>query len=180
MLAALPPHYGPGRLSLEGERAVTEPFVVEAGGGQALWYAGGLVEVLTMPAENAGNWGISIETYPPGFSTSLHRHLRDDGAFYLLEGSMRVKAGDIERLAHAGDLVFLPKDVPHAFRVEGDGPARWLSIQSPSGDFMRVAMAEGVPAESLTLPTKPLPEQPPMADSGIERVGPSPFAESAG
>jgi mannose-6-phosphate isomerase-like protein (cupin superfamily) len=154
-----------------------EPFVVAADEGRAFWHAGGLVQVMAMP-DTTGRWGISVETYPAGFATPLHVHHRDDGAFYILEGHMRIVCAGIERVAGPGELVFLPAEVAHAFRVEGDGPARWLSIQGPEGDFMRVAEATGQQATELRLPVpadgvNSIPKATP--DSGIERLGPPPF-----
>jgi hypothetical protein len=50
--------------------------------------------------------------------------------------------------------VFLPRDVPHSFVVEGDTPVRMLNITSPGGGEHFFADA-GRPAESDGLPLNP-------------------------
>jgi hypothetical protein len=43
-------------------------------------------------------------------------------------------------MAGAGTFVFLPREVPHGFRIQGDAPARLLLLCSPGG-FERVLLA---------------------------------------
>ena len=47
--------------------------------------------------------------------------------------------GDERLPATAGSFVFLPRDVPHSFTVDGDGEARVLALASPPGveEFFR-------------------------------------------
>jgi mannose-6-phosphate isomerase-like protein (cupin superfamily) len=142
-----------------------EPFVVSAEEGLRVAVGGGDVLIKAMP-DRTGIGGLSVETFPAGFATPYHVHHRDNGVFFLLEGSMRIKCGGIDAVAQAGSMIFLPRDVPHAFRVEGVSPARWLSIQSPHGDFMLSAM-EGAGVTPASTP--------PLPDGAIEVLGPPPF-----
>ena len=55
-------------------------------------------------------------TIPPGGRAKAHKHATHETAVYVLEGRARMYWG--ERLQHvmeteAGDLVYIPADVPH-------------------------------------------------------------------
>jgi uncharacterized RmlC-like cupin family protein len=50
-----------------------------------------------------------------------------------LEGEVGVQIGEDVLVAGAGDLVFKPSGVPHAFWNASDEPARALEIISPAG-----------------------------------------------
>jgi hypothetical protein len=105
----------------------------------------------------------------------LHVHHREDEAFWLLEGELTVRCGARTFTAEPGSFTFLPRGVPHSFVVEGDRPARLLSICAPGG-FERYFAAAGRPAEHDGLP----PQAPPDVallrrvgeDFGLEIVGP--------
>ncbi|MEX0682914.1 MAG: cupin domain-containing protein [Dehalococcoidia bacterium] len=143
-----------------------EAFVIGADEGQRYALGGGDVIIKAMP-EQTGIGGFAVETFPAGFATPYHIHHRDDGVFYLLDGSMRIKCGQVDTIAHAGSTIFLPRGVPHAFRVEGASPARWFNVQSPHGDFMlqAIAFAGSNSNAPATVP-----------DAGsIELLGPPPF-----
>jgi hypothetical protein len=51
----------------------------------------------------------------------------------VLEGVLTVFCGDETITAGPGSFVFLPRDVPHTFVVEGDEPARFLGLSTPAG-----------------------------------------------
>ena len=51
----------------------------------------------------------------------------------MLEGRLGVQLGDEVLEAGPGELVFKPRDVPHAFWNAGDEPARLLELISPAG-----------------------------------------------
>jgi hypothetical protein len=55
-----------------------------------------------------------------------------------------------------GSLVFLPRDVPHGFRVSDDGPGRALLIGNPAG-FEDVIPELGTPAQQLRVPGADVP-----------------------
>ena len=62
-----------------------------------------------------------------------HTHRHEDEYTYVLEGEVGVQVGDEVRIARPGDLVFKPRNVPHAFWNPRDVPARALEIISPAG-----------------------------------------------
>jgi quercetin dioxygenase-like cupin family protein len=70
---------------------------------------------------------------PRALAAPMHTHTHEDEYTYVLEGEIGVQVGDEVRVAKAGDLVFKPRGVPHAFWNAGDTPARALEIISPAG-----------------------------------------------
>jgi quercetin dioxygenase-like cupin family protein len=69
----------------------------------------------------------------PGFASPYHTHHKEDESFYIIEGEMAVCCGGKWMVAGAGAFVFLPRDVPHGFKITGDTPARLLLLVSPGG-----------------------------------------------
>ena len=70
---------------------------------------------------------------PRALAAPMHTHEHEDEYTFVLAGRVGVRIGDEERVAMAGDLVFKPRGVPHAFWNAGDGPARVLELISPAG-----------------------------------------------
>jgi len=62
-----------------------------------------------------------------------------------------MRCGDQSVHAGPGSFVFLPRDVPHTFVVEGDVPARMLTLLTPGGGE-GVFIEAGRPAEGDGLP----------------------------
>ena len=59
--------------------------------------------------------------------------------------------------ATAGSFVWLPRDVPHDYAVEGDAPLRTLAIAVPAG-FDRFVAEAGEPARERALPPPAPPD----------------------
>jgi mannose-6-phosphate isomerase-like protein (cupin superfamily) len=145
---------------------------------EQLWFLNTLVTVRVRHDE--GEDGISVleRLAPHGESPPLHVHQTEDEIFHVLEGQLRVRAGDTEVRIGAGETILGPKGVPHTYRVESQAGARWLVITT-RGDFERFVRVLSRPAERPKLPPQgpPTPEQ---ADAlaaaarehGIELVGP--------
>ena len=90
-------------------------------------------------------------TQPPGIATPLHRHTHEAEAFLLLEGAMTYRAGEETHELGDGWFMYLPRGIPHAFRIRGDRPARFLAITVPGG-LLDLYDEVGVPAGELRLP----------------------------
>jgi len=103
------------------------------GEGEALWFLRNRMTVKATAETTGGAFGLLESWIPPGFSPPLHVHRREDEAFYVLEGEVTMRCGERTFLATAGSFVFLPRDVPHTFVVEGDRPARMLTLLTPGG-----------------------------------------------
>jgi quercetin dioxygenase-like cupin family protein len=139
----------------------TLPLARAAGTGPATWAMGSLFEHLLTGAESGDELGVSLVTQPPGVATPLHRHTHESEAFYLLEGTMTYRAGDDVHHLEAGSFIYLPKGIPHAFRVTGSAPVRFLGLTVP-GALLSLYDEVGVPASERRLPGtdgRPLAEE---------------------
>jgi quercetin dioxygenase-like cupin family protein len=66
---------------------------------------------------------------PEGYiQTHLHSF---EESFYILEGNVIAQIGGETWLLGPGNFGLLSTGVKHAFRNAGEGPARWLEMQSP-------------------------------------------------
>lgn len=59
-----------------------------------------------------------------------HVHHKDDEAWYVLEGELRVQRGDEEVAVCAGAGVLVPRGTPHSYWNPGPEPARYLLIMT--------------------------------------------------
>lgn len=125
--------------------------VHRAGDGPGTWAMGSLFEHLVSAAETGGTLGISLVTQPPGIATPLHRHTREAEVLFLLEGRIEYRAGEDTHDLEAGAFLYLPLGVPHAFRIRGSRPARFLGLTAPGG-LMGLYDEVGVPAAGMHLP----------------------------
>ena len=143
--------------------------------GRAIWFLANRMTIKATSANTGGAFGLVESLIAPGFSPPLHVHHREDESFWVLEGELTMRCGDRIFSAGPGSFVFLPRDVPHTFVVEGDAPARMLTLLTPGGGE-GVFIEGGRPAEGEGLP----PAAPPDVENlrrvseryGAEIVGP--------
>ena len=132
-------------------------------------------------AHGDGGDGVSILEFraPFGDSPPLHVHHTEDESFFVLDGSLRLAVGDDELRLEAGQGARAPRGVPHSYRVDSSGGARWLVVTT-GGDFERFVGALAAPAASEAIPERSGPPAPEQAEAlaavaaahGIELVGP--------
>lgn len=149
-----------------------------AGSASATWAMGSLFERIARPSETGG-LDIALVTQPPGIATPLHRHTHEAEAFFLLDGTMTYRAGDATYRLAAGDFIYLPAGIPHAFRVTGSTPVRFVGLTHPGGLF-DLYEEIGIPATERRLPGpdgQPMEVEIPKWNSvgpryGLQVVGP--------
>lgn len=111
-----------------------KPFVLLAGEGESLKGPAGGPATLKARAETTNGTFTALENVvAPKQGPPLHRHLREDEIFYVLEGHVRFKADDTLFEAPTGSFMFVPRGVPHCFQNVGDAPARLLVMFTPAG-----------------------------------------------
>ena len=164
-----------GGTTVMDESATDRAVVVGPGEGTPIWFLGNLMVVKATAQSTNGAYGLLESWIPVGASPPLHVHHREDEAFWVLEGTLTIRCGAETYQAAAGSYVFLPRGVPHTFRVDGTAPARMLTLLTPGGGEA-FFVEGGRPAERATLP----PEGPPdlarlqrvAHEFGSEFVGP--------
>ena len=82
-----------------------------------------------------------------------HLHKYEDESFYILEGEFNFQAGEKNITARAGELVVLPKNVPHSFNLVTE-TAKALLLITPAG-IESVFKEFSRPAVTLDLPPVP-------------------------
>ena len=110
---------------------------------------------------------------PPGLASPLHVHRKEDEAFYVLEGTIAFLCGCAWRVAGPGTWVYGPRDIPHGFRVIGDGPARMLLQCAPAG-FEKFVRELSVPVDTPPAPPEMELLMAAAAKYGLEILGPLP------
>ena len=128
---------------------VTRGYVVGPGEG----VPGRRPEVKASGRSTGGSLTV-IETTIDG-GPPRHTHSREDESFYVLEGTLDVECGEDRFRAGPGSFVFLPRNLPHAFRTVG-GPATALLVVTPGGldeYFAELSAALAADAESAQVRT---------------------------
>jgi len=128
----------------------TDPYVTHQ--GEPWWYGDSLFEFLIPSAATGGRLAVFRSTMPEGFSPPRHIHTREDEVFVVEDGDVCFDIDGRRILAGPGANVFMPRGVPHTFRVQSP-VARVLGIMTP-GDFEGLFRELGMPAERRTLPER--------------------------
>jgi mannose-6-phosphate isomerase-like protein (cupin superfamily) len=152
----------------------TAPFWVAPGDGEAIWFQPDRMTVKASAETTGGAFGLLESTLPGGASPPLHVHHREDESFWVIEGQVRFRCGDLEVVAGPGSFVFLPRDIPHTFRVDSEDGARLLTLLTPGG-------GEGFFLDGGREPEGPgLPPPGPPAVPTLKQVAPLYGAEIVG
>ena len=73
-----------------------------------------------------------VVTYTAGDAPPPHVHPTDEQWIYLLEGRLATILGDEMDIIGPGDLVYIPRGVPHGIRLLGP-QCRFFTCKSPAG-----------------------------------------------
>lgn len=65
----------------------------------------------------------------------MHYHSDTENVYYILSGKYSIRTPDEQFDLEAGDVVFIPKGVPHSGSNRGDEDAVILEIYAPCGGF---------------------------------------------
>jgi quercetin dioxygenase-like cupin family protein len=101
----------------------------EAGFAKTSW---GEVARLRVSSDFGGG-RLAIVDYrvPAGFGPPRHVHRNDDEIFLVQRGTLVVWTPESCSIAKPGDIVALPKEVPHTWRAYGNDSVRFQVIVSP-------------------------------------------------
>jgi len=138
--------------------------------GEPHWYGNSLFEFLVPAAATGGALSVFRATMPEGFGPPRHIHTREDEVFLVLEGEAAFDIDGRIVLAGPGTTVFMPRGVPHTFRVQSP-VAVMLGVMTPGG-FEELFRNLGVPAEARALPAPgTVPFDIPAVMAEQERLG---------
>lgn len=140
---------------------------------QLSWIGGSTLSVLLDSAATGGSLMVMSSELSAGDAAPLHQHSREDEAFLLLTGSAVVWCGDDRFAVGPGAVAFLPRDVPHTYRITSDN-TRMLTLCTPAGleGFFREAghdLATPMPEHFAVTPAQMGPA---AAAHGVTLLGP--------
>ena len=84
------------------------------------WLHGGIMSVLLDGDKTNGQLGIVRTHGGAGAAAPVHVHSHEDEVFLVLEGSGIFWVGDQRKQVSAGGVAYLPRGLPHAYRMTSD------------------------------------------------------------
>ena len=150
--------------------------------GERRWFYGGGVHTWKATAEETNGAFLLFEMeLEQGKVTPLHTHPDSDETMYVLEGEILVHLDGTDHHVAEGGLAVAARGVPHAFLVVS-GNARVLCLHTPGScqAFYREAseplIDDGSGAQARGTVDFGRIAASAQANSGIEILGPPPFA----
>jgi len=110
--------------------------LVDAAGGEDLWFGGGLVTFKVTSEQSGGAFVLLHDRMPLGKTTPLHVHPTFDETIHVIEGELLVHIDGAEHPVGAGATACIPRGVPHALLVTSE-EARVLVFVTPGEVFER-------------------------------------------
>jgi quercetin dioxygenase-like cupin family protein len=120
---------------------MSKPYVAQQSGHQMLeWIAGSTLSVLLDAEKTGGQLTLMRTALTRGDGAPLHVHSVEDEIMLMLEGFGTFWVGDERHVVGEGGLVWLPRNLPHTYRIDSD-KAEMLTICTPGGleGFFRTA-----------------------------------------
>lgn len=109
-------------------------YLAQAGQQQQLeWLAGGTMSILLDSEATKGQLLVARSRTSEGVASPYHVHTREDEVFMMISGTARFWCGEEESELAEGGIIFLPKNVPHAYRITS-ATAEMLIICTPGGN----------------------------------------------
>jgi quercetin dioxygenase-like cupin family protein len=117
-------------------------------------------DVLLRSEDTGGELSVTeIEMPPHNAGPPLHIHDFDE-VFYVLEGELIFQVEDELVTKAVGEVLFAPRNVPHALANHSESPARYMLVCAPAGFERHWArmMAEVAGTEPPEWALQPIPE----------------------
>jgi quercetin dioxygenase-like cupin family protein len=96
------------------------------------WLGGATLSILLDGAASDGRLTVGRFDLSEGDASSYHMHTREDEVFVMIHGTASLRVGYEEKQLSAGGVAFLPRNLPHAYRIVSR-TADMLMICTPAG-----------------------------------------------
>jgi quercetin dioxygenase-like cupin family protein len=129
----------------DGGRPASDAIVRAAGEGDELRMGPTRSLVRAGAGDDEGWVALLDSTLAPGFPGPVpHRHRAMVDSFFVLEGTLTLRAGDATVEAAAGSWASFPPGTVHTFSNPGEEPVRALNVMTPAGleGYLREVAAE--------------------------------------
>ncbi len=142
-----------------------------------LWFMTGRIHFHVSQNDNQDGISIVEHIMAEGFGPPLHIHRGEDEFFHILDGTFRFRLGDRTIAGLPGDVIALPRGIPHGFRVLSSEGGRCLTItrggfEAMLRDAARPAQHPGLPAQLPPTPEQQAALHAVCARHGIDLIGP--------
>lgn len=109
------------------------PYLAQPGQHQQLeWLDGGTLTMLLDAGATDGQLTVGRFSVREGEAPPFHMHTREDEVFMLIKGTALVWCGEEETELAEGGIVYLPRNIPHGYRITSES-ADLLMICTPAG-----------------------------------------------
>lgn len=138
-----------------------KPYFVEKGMGDRAHLFGDLFTIYAGGEQTENTFNFFTCEGPKGDLIPAHTHADTYEVFYITHGAVRLFVADLEgeeyeKLLTPGDFGFVPKNCPHAYRMERHHSQIVGVAAGPgSGTFERFFEAMGTPTQELGIPARP-------------------------
>ncbi|MFO0795957.1 MAG: cupin domain-containing protein [Gemmataceae bacterium] len=127
--------------------------------GRTVAVVGDVYRFLATGADTGGRYALWEAWVSPGGGPPPHVHSREAEGFYVLEGEVTFTVAGERTVAGPGAFVNAVPGIPHAFKNEGDRPARMLISVAPAG-IEEMFFEVGVPQpDGVTTAPPPAPDE---------------------
>ncbi|ROO86191.1 quercetin 2,3-dioxygenase [Actinocorallia herbida] len=138
-----------------------KPYFVEKGLGDRAHLFTDLFTIYAGGEQTENTFNFFTCEGPRGDIIPAHSHPDTYEVFYIGQGAVRLFVEDTEgeqyeRLLSAGDFGFVPKNCPHAYRIEQHHSLIVGVAAGPGGTFERFFENLGAPTDALGLPPAPV------------------------
>ncbi|MFI5831467.1 quercetin 2,3-dioxygenase [Streptomyces sp. NPDC051578] len=136
------------------------PYFIEKGLGDRAHLITDLVTVYAGGEQTENSFNFFTVEGPKGEIIPTHTHADTYEVFYVTDGAVRLFVEDLEGQQHEklltnGDFGFVPKNCPHAYRIERHHSRVVGVAAGPGITFERFFENLGAPTEELGLPHRP-------------------------
>ncbi|MBC2879341.1 MULTISPECIES: quercetin 2,3-dioxygenase [Streptomyces] len=137
------------------------PYFIEKGMGDRAHLFGDLFTIYAGGEQTENTFNFFTVEGPKGDIIPAHSHPDTYEVFYITDGAVRLFVEDLqgnqhEKLLTPGDFGFVPKNCPHAYRIERHHSRVVGVAAGPGGTFERFFENLGAPTDELTLPREPV------------------------
>ncbi|MBA3978886.1 MAG: cupin domain-containing protein [Nitrosopumilus sp.] len=104
-------------------------------------FHGALFTIKVLTSETDGSYTILDVIHPPNVGPALHLHPKGSETFYIIKGDYEFILDGKSIKGKAGDVIYVPKGVPHRFVVGYNG-GHALVISPPELEFYFFKVSE--------------------------------------
>lgn len=101
---------------------------------------GGRQNIKLSAKDTDGTMSVTFSVVPAGAGIPVHVHSLDDETFEITDGELEVTLNNEVQILKKGDMVFMPKNIPHGFKAIKD-TSMWVTLVPGGAENMFVELA---------------------------------------